>query len=42
MKYGRHKMGRKQSRRSFTKGATNIKGLNYKSGGPNMRGGIRL
>jgi len=35
----RRRMGRKESRRSFRRGATNFKSLN--TAGP-MRGGIRL
>lgn len=36
----RKHLNRKKSRKNFTRGATNIKAKNYKSGP--MRGGIRL
>ncbi len=38
---GRHKMSRKKSRRSFSKGASRVHRKNNVSGRP-MRGGIRL
>ncbi len=41
MAYKRHKMSRKKSRRSFTRGATRVHKKNISSGRP-MRGGIRL
>lgn len=40
MAYKRHKMSRKKSRRSFTRGAVRVHKKN--SSGRPMRGGIRL
>lgn len=39
--FKRHKIGRKSSERSFTKGARRVHTRNDRSGSP-MRGGIRL